>query len=101
MAWNKWNKAPTKKSPKKSWSPEELKMVGFVMKKGIKIAMSPDWKHEFDHWQIDIKVGNGKWHTDPKRYSDEEVHDSIIKYYKYYYDKYKLNTNKTDNILNK
>ena len=94
MAWNKWNKAPTKKSPKKSWSPEELKMVGFVMKKGIKIAMSPDWKHEFDHWQIDIKVGNGKWHTDPKRYSDEEVHDSIIKYYKYYYDKYKLNTNK-------
>jgi hypothetical protein len=94
MAWNKWNKAPTKKSPKKSWSPEELKMVGFVMKKGIKIAMSPDWKHEFDHWQIDIKVGNGKWHTDPKRYNDEEVHDSIIKYYKYYYDKYKLNTNK-------
>ena len=35
-----------------------------------------------------FKVGKGKWHTDPKRYSDEEVHENIIKYYKYYYDKY-------------
>ena len=88
MAWNKWNKAPTKKSPKKSWSPEEIKMVSFVMKKGIKIAMSPDWKHEFNYWQIDIKIARGEWHTDPKRYTDEEVHENIIKYYKYYYDKY-------------
>ena len=50
--------------------------------------MSPDWKHQLTYWQIDIKVGNGKWHTDPKRYSDEEVHENIIKYYKYYDDKY-------------
>ena len=88
MAWNRFNKAPTRRSPKKSWSPEEMKMVGFVMKKGIKIAMSPDWKHDFNYWQIDIKVGRSKWHTDPKRYTDEEVHENIIKYYKYYYDKY-------------
>ena len=38
---------------------------------------------------IDIKIGNGKWHTDPKRYTDEEVHENIIKYYKYYYEKYR------------
>ena len=36
MAWNKWNKAPTKRPPQYSWSPEEMKMVSFVMKKGIK-----------------------------------------------------------------
>ena len=88
MAWNKWNKAPTKKSPKKSWSPEELKIVSFVIGKGIKIAMSPDWKHEFNYWQIDIKIGRGEWHTDPKRNTNEEVNENIIKYYKYYYDKY-------------
>ena len=60
MAWNKWNKAPSKKPPEYSWSPEEMKMVSFVMKKGIKIAMSPDWKHDFNYWQIDIKVGRSK-----------------------------------------
>ena len=89
MAWKRWDRSPRKSNPKKSWSPEEMKMVSFVMKKGIKIAMSPDFKHNLYNWQIDIKVGNGKWHTDPKRYTDEEVHENIIKYYKYYYEKYR------------
>ena len=89
MAWKKWNTRPRKRNPKRSWSSEEMKMVSFVMKKGIKIAMSPDFKHNLYNWQIDIKVGNGKWHTDPKRYTDEEVHENIIKYYKYYYEKYR------------
>ena len=88
MAWNKFNKSPSRTPPKYPWSPEEMKMVGLVIKKGIKIAISPDWKHPSYHWQIDIKVGRGKWHTDPKRYNDEEVNENLIKYYKYYYDKY-------------
>ena len=88
MAWNKWNKAPTKRPPEYSWSPEEMKMIGFVISKGIKIAMSPDWNHSLHYWQIDIKVRNSRWHTDPKRYDDSEVFKSLIKYYKYYYDKY-------------
>ena len=88
MGWKKFNKTPSKSLPKRTWSKEEMEMIGFVMRKGIKIGASPDFKHEFTYWQIDIKVGKGKWHTDPKRYSDEEVHENIIKYYKYYYDKY-------------
>ena len=44
------------------------------------IGISPDWKHELHHWQIDIKIGNGKVHTDPNRYSDENVHENVIKY---------------------
>jgi hypothetical protein len=88
MAWKNFKKGLSRTPPKYSWSPEEMKMVGFVIRKGIKIAMSPDWKHSSYHWQIDIKVGRGKWHTDPKRYNDEEVNKSLIKYYKYYYDKY-------------
>ena len=39
MAWKKWNRAPSKKSPKRSWSVEEMKMIGFVMKKGINISI--------------------------------------------------------------
>ena len=89
MAWNKWNKSPSKRPPTKTWSPEEMKMVGFVISKGINIGISPDWKHELHHWQIDIKIGNGKVHTDPNRYSDEDVHENVIKYYKYYYEKYR------------
>jgi hypothetical protein len=89
MAWQKWNRAPSRKPPKRSWSKEEMKMIGFVMKKGINIGISPDWKHEYQHWQIDIKIGNGKVHTDPNRYSDEDVHENVIKYYKYYYEKYR------------
>jgi len=89
MAWKKWNRSPSKKPPKRSWSPEEMKMIGFVMKKGINISISPDWKHDYQDWQIDIKIRNGKVHTDPNRYSDEDVHDNVIKYYKYYYEKYR------------
>ena len=89
MAWQKWNRAPSKNPPKRSWSKEEMKMIGFVMQKGIKIGVSPDFKHDLHHWQIDIKIGNGKVHTDPNRYSDEDVHENVIKYYKYYYEKYR------------
>ena len=89
MAWKRWNRSPSKRTPKRSWSFEEMKMVGFVIKKGIKIGISPDFKHDLYYWQIDIKIGNGKVHTDPNRYSDEDVHKNVIKYYKYYYDKYR------------
>ena len=89
MAFRRWNKSPSKQPPKKSWSEDEMKIVGWCLTRGIKVGISPDWKHDLYHWQIDIKIGNGKWHTDPKRYTDEEVHENIIKYYKYYYDKYR------------
>ena len=88
MAWKRWNKNPSKRTPSYSWNEDEMKIIGFVINKGIKIGISPDWKHDLYHWQIDIKIG-GKVHTDPNRYSDEDVHKNVIKYYKYYYDKYK------------
>ena len=94
MAWNKWNKAPTKKPPPYSWDRDLLDIVGVVIKNGVKIGISPDWKHEFNYWQIDIKVNNSKWHTDPHRYEDKDVYNKVVEYYEYYYNKYKLNTNK-------
>ena len=89
MAWKRWDKSPRKSNPKRSWSSEEMKMIGFVIKKGIKIGISPDFKHNLHNWQIDIKIGNGKVHTDPNRYDDKDVHENVIKYYKYYYEKYR------------
>ena len=94
MAWNKWNKSPTKKPPPISWTREMLDIVGVVIKNGIKIGISPDWEHDLHYWQIDIKVNNSKWHTDPNRYEDRDVYNKVVEYYEYYYNKYKLNTNK-------
>ena len=93
MAWNKWNKAPTKKPPPFSWTREMLDIVGVVIKNGVKIGISPDWKHDLHYWQIDIKVNNSKWHTDPNRYDDKDIYNKVLEYYEYYYAKYKLNTN--------
>ena len=83
----KLKKSTGRKPPQKSWSKEELKIIGWGMTRNIKISMTPDWKNDVSNWLIDISINN-KIHTDPKRYSDEEVHENIIKYYKYYYDKY-------------
>ena len=81
--------------------------IGFTIHKpymrGIPTSMRK-WNHEYAEaeWQWYLsgddnieKLGKiyGKIHTDPNRYEDADVHDNVIKYYKYYYDKHKLNTN--------
>ena len=86
MAYKRWNKSPSKHPPKKSWSEDEMKIVGWCLTKGIKVGISPDWKHNLQHWQIEISI-NGRVHTDPNRYNDEEVYNKVNEYYKYYYDK--------------
>ena len=43
MAWQKFNRGPSKRPPKRSWSKEEMKMIGFVMSKKINIGISPDF----------------------------------------------------------
>ncbi len=90
MGFNRWKKAPSKPVPTRSWLPEEMKVIGFVMNKGISIGISPDWKDDFGRWQIDIKIGK-TIHVDPKRYTDEDVYDKVVEYYNYYYDKYNKN----------
>ena len=87
MAFFKWQKAPTKKPPKRSWDSEEMKIIGWCMHNNIKIAISPDWKDSLTRWQIEINI-NGKIHIDPNRYDDNIVYDKFNEYYKYYYDKY-------------
>ena len=88
MAFRRWNKSPSKQPPKKTWSEEEMKIVGWCLNKNIKVGISPDWKHSLNHWQIEVSI-NGRVHTDPNRYIDEEVYNKVNEYYKYYYDKHR------------
>ena len=91
MAFKKWQRSPSKKVPTRSWQPEEMKVIGWCMNKGISVSISPDWKDDMSRWQIDIHINN-KTHTDPNRYTDENVYNKLMDYYKYYYNKYKTNT---------
>ena len=92
MAFKRWNRSPSKKVPTRSWQPDEMKIIGWCMSKGISVSISPDWKDSLSRWQIDIHINN-KTHTDPNRYTDENVYDKFLEYYKYYYNKHNTNTN--------
>ena len=87
MAFKKWQKSPSKKPPKRTWTREEMKIIGWCLNKNIGVSISPDWKDDLTRWQIDLSI-NGKTHTDPNRYDDEVVYNKVNEYYKYYYDKY-------------
>ena len=39
--YKKWQKSASKQPPKKSWSPEEMKIIGWCMNKNIKVSISP------------------------------------------------------------
>ena len=89
MGFKRWDRSPSKKTPQRSWSNEEMKMIGWCLSKNIGVAISPDWKDELNRWQIEINI-NGNIHTDPNRYIDNDVYEKVVEYYKYYY---KPNTN--------
>jgi len=89
MAFFKWQKAPSKKTPVRSWQPEEMKIISWCMRRGISVSIMPDWKDDLQRWKIDIHIKN-KTHEDPNRYDDHSVYDKLLEYYKYYY---KPNTN--------
>ncbi len=92
MAFKRWAKSKSKNTPTRSWGDDEMKIIGWCLNKKIEISIMPDWKNELNNWQIDIKI-NKNIHTDPNRYEDDTVLDKVYEYYKYYYNKYKLNTN--------
>ena len=87
MVFKRWQKSPSKKLPKKTWTPEEMKIIGWCLNKNIGIGISPDWKDGLNRWKIDININN-KIHEDPNRYDNEVVYNKVNEYYKYYYDKY-------------
>ena len=92
MAFKRWARAKSRTAPTRSWDENEMKIVGWCLNKNIGISIMPDWKSEINNWKIDIEI-NKKTFTDPNRYKDNDVLNKVVEYYKYYYNKYKLNTN--------
>ena len=88
MAFKRWNKTPSRKLPIRSWTEEEMKIIGWCLTHAkIGVSISPDWKGGLNNWKIDIRIKD-KTHRDPGLYQDDNVYDKLVEYYKYYYDKY-------------
>ena len=66
MAFKRWSKTRSKQGLKRAWAESEMKVIGWCLNNNIKISVSPDWKHDLAHWQIDINI-NGKNHNDPTK----------------------------------
>ena len=87
MAFKRWQKSPSRKTPERNWSDEEMKIIGWCLSNNIAISIMPDWKEGLNRWIIYINV-NGKIHVDPNKYKEDVVYNKVNEYYKYYYDKY-------------
>ena len=87
MVFKRWQKSPSKKTPKKTWETSEMKIIGWCLNKNIKVGISPDWEDNLNRWKIDINI-NSKTYQDPNRYNNEVVYNKVNEYYKYYYDKH-------------
>ena len=87
MAFKKWQRSPSRRPPERSWTPKEMKIIGWCLNNNIAIGISPDWKDDTNRWQINITINN-KVHTDPNRYNNDTVYNKVNEYYKYYYDKH-------------
>ena len=84
----RYNKTPGRNPGAHPYTPEDIKRIIWCMKKGIKIAVIPNWEGSSDEWKIEINIKK-KIHTDPKVYKDKEALAKMYEYYKYYYDKYR------------
>jgi len=74
------------------YTKQDMKHVGWCTNKGIKIAVIPNWETNGE-WQVELNIKKNI-HLDPAKYQVAEAYKKMYEYYKYYYDKYKLNTNK-------
>ena len=71
-----------------TYTKQDMKHIGFCLKKGIKIAVIPNWEGSTDEWRVELNI-NKKIHLDPNIYKDKEALAKMYEYAKYYYDKYK------------
>jgi len=87
IGWKNAKKVVPRTPGSYSCSKQEMKHVGWCNKKGIKIAVIPDWGNSRGEWRVELNI-NKKIHLDPKVYKDKEALAKMYEYYKYYYDKY-------------
>ena len=93
LGWKNSNKKTGKSPGFFNYTKQDIKHVVWCINKGIKIAVVPNWKGDHDEWKVELNIKKSI-HIDPKVYKDKEALAKMYEYYKYYYNKYKLNTNK-------
>ncbi len=71
-----------------AYTKQDIKHIIWCIKKGIKIAVVPNWEGASNEWKIELNI-NKKIHTDPKVYKDKEALAKMYEYAKYYYEKYR------------
>ena len=71
-----------------AYTNQNIKHIIWCIKKGIKIAVVPNWEGASNEWKIELNI-NKKIHTDPKVYKDKEALAKMYEYAKYYYEKYR------------
>ena len=71
-----------------TYTPQDIKHIIWCIKKGIKIAVIPNWEGSSDEWKIELNIKK-KIHLDPAIYKADEAYKKMYEYAKYYYDKYK------------
>ena len=74
------------------YTKQDMKHAAWCISKGIKIAVTPNWETTTE-WKVELNIKKNI-HLDPASYQAAEAYKKMYEYYKYYYDKYKLNTNK-------
>ena len=74
------------------YTKQDMKHAAWCISKGIKIAVTPNWETTIE-WKVELNIKKNI-HLDPASYQAAEAYKKMYEYYKYYYDKYKLNTNK-------
>tara|TARA_Y100001963_G_C6547514_1_gene338343 strand:- start:230 stop:520 length:291 start_codon:yes stop_codon:yes gene_type:complete len=85
-------KAKTKKKTSSlyyPWTKEDMKIVQWCLNKNIGVAVSPSGTN----WKVEIRMNKGDWKRDPKEYEHGDAMKKMYEYYKYYYNKYNVNTN--------
>ena len=84
----KYNKNTGRSPGFLTYTDQDMKHIGWCIKKGIKIAVVPHWEGANNEWRVELSI-NKKIHLDPKIYKDKEALAKMYEYAKYYYDKYR------------
>ena len=87
IGWKNSNKIRGRSPGYHPYTEQNMKHAGWCIKKGIKIAVIPNWGKPSDEWRVELNIKKNI-HLDPKVYKDQEALAKMYEYYKYYYDKY-------------
>ena len=92
LGWKNSKKTIGRSPGYHSYTKQDMKRVCWCHKKEIIIGVSPNWETTSE-WKVELNIKKNI-HLDPASYQAAEAHKKMYEYYKYYYNKYKLNTNK-------